>query len=209
MSSRFRGLKGRLPIILRSMFAREKSCIFEKKLDGPPFKIEAKVKVDVKLVQSDDISKLPKRSENFDSEVKKRFEMGHICFGAHLHGKIVHYKWVAFSKSIPPYSDLERRMRISSDSAYIYDGYTVPEYRGLGISAKVMEKTLQYLQEIGIKKVYSYVRYDNFPMLRVKQKEKFRKIGTITYTQIFRLRLHRCEGETEEDYKKLREMFAL
>jgi len=209
MSRRFDDLKSILLIILRSIYAREKNIIFEKTLGTVPFKIEAKVKVDVKIVQNADVSKLPKRTKNFESEAKKRLDMGHICFAAYLHGKIVHYKWVAFPKSIPPYSDLERRMRISTNSAYIYDGYTVPECRGLGISSKVMEKTLQYLSDIGVNKVYSYARYDNFPALRLKQKEKFRKMGTFTCTRILRLRIRQCKGETEEDYKKLKDMFAL
>lgn len=207
MRDRVNSLRRRLGAVLTSIFRREKIFVFEKTLASPCFKIEAKVEVDVKLVQRDDFPKIIKRFKYFKIKAKERFEMGHICIGAVLHGDFVHLKWVAFNRVYS--GNLERKMRIRSDSVWIYGGYTVPKYRGLGISPKVMEKTLQRLSKIGIKNVYACVRHNNFPMLRVKQKERFRKIGTITYTRIFKLRLYRCESETEEDYNKLKEMFSL
>lgn len=193
--------------ISRSIFRWKKIFIFEKKLTGTCFKIEAKVDVNVRLIQRDDFPKIAKKFKISHSDIKKRLEIGNLCFVADLHGDLAHFKWVAFNKTYS--GDLERELRVGSNSALIYWGYTIPKYRGLGISPKVMEKILQHLAEIGIKKVYAGVDHNNFPMLRVKQKERFRKIGTITYTKLFKLRLYRCEGETGEDYNRLKEMFSL
>lgn len=91
----------------------------------------------------------------------------------------------------------------------MYDSYTVPEYRELEIAPRAMEKVFSYLWERGTKRVYVCVLHNNFPSLRAVTKEGFRKIGAITYTRLFKLRLYQCEGETEEDYNKLKEMFSL
>lgn len=200
-------MRYRLGTILSSLFRREKLFVFEKTLTDLCFKAKAKVKVDVSLVKGDDFSKIVKTFKDFRKKAKERFKMGHVCFGAKLNGEFAHLKWVAFNQFYV--NEINRKIQISSDSAYIYDGYTVSKYRGLGISPKVMEKTLQHISKMGTKKVYAVVRHNNFPMLRVKQKEGFRKIGIITYTKIFKLRLYKFKSETAEDYKKLTEMFSI
>lgn len=207
MSEKVNSIRSRLGRIVGSIFRREKMFVFEKAPIDSSFKAKAKVEVDVSLVKSDDFSKIVKTFKDFRKYAGKRFKRGHICFWANLNGVSVHLKWIAFNEAYV--DEIKRKIRISSDSAYIYAGYTVPNYRGLGISAKVMEKTLQYLSKMGIEKVYACVHYNNFAMLRVKQKEAFRKIGTVTYTKIFKLRLYKFKSEMEEDYKKLTEMFPI
>lgn len=102
-----------------------------------------------------------------------------------------------------------RKIRISADSAYLFGSFTVPDYRGLGIAPKVMEKAFQYLSRIGIKRVYGVQRQNNIPNLRVRQKEGWRKIGEVTYIRIFKLGFYKLRGETKEDYDKLSEMLSV
>ena len=207
MSEKINRIRFRFGSILSSIFRREKIFVFEHALTDSDFKAKARVEVNVGLVEGNDFSKIVKTFKGFKKKAKERFKAGHICFGARLNGEYVHLKWIAFNESY--LEEIDRKIRISSDSAYMYDSYTIPNYRGLGISSKVMEKTIQHLSKIGIKKIYAGVRPNNFPMLRVKQKEKARKIGAITYTKIFNLRFYKFKGETEEDYKKLTEMFSI
>jgi len=219
-----RGLKKVIPSRLRAMFGsifrREKVFVFERTLADGRFKVEAKVKVDVRIIQRDDFPRIAKMFQKFKIKevdmacfapvitiAKEKFKMGHICVVADMHGNIVHSKWIAFNEVYAGL--LERKMRMTSDSAYVYGSYTVPEYRGLGIAPKTMEKGFSYLYERGIRKVYSCISHNNFPSLRLAHKQGYRKIGTITYTKIFKSRLYRCEGETEEDYNKLKSMFFL
>jgi L-amino acid N-acyltransferase YncA len=98
---------------------------------------------------------------------------------------------------------------MKSDSAFLYGWYTLPPYRGLGILPKALEKAFNYLYGRGIRKVYTCISHDIFPSLKAADKVGFRKIGAITYTKIFKLRLYQCNGETEEDYSKLKWMFSL
>jgi len=214
MTERVNSLRRRLGATSRSIFERKKYFVFERIIADGCFKLEAKVGVDVRLVQCDDFPKFAKGFKKFKRKKKKiwlkakeRFEMGHICIVADMHGDFVHLKWVAFNEAYV--SALERKLRISSNSAYMYDSYTVPEYRELGIARKATRKAFSYLYERGIRKVYACIHHNNFPSLRAAHKVGFREIGKITYTRIFKLRLYRCEGETEENYNKLKEMFSI
>lgn len=207
MSEKINRIRFRFGSILSSIFRREKMFVFEHALTDSGFKAKARVEVNAGLVEGDDFSKIVKTFKDFRKKAKERFKVGDICFGASLNGEYVHLKWFAFNESYV--GEINRKIRISSDSAYMYDSYTLPNYRGLGIYSIVMEKTIQHLSKMGIKRVYALVRHNNLPMLRVKQKEGVRKIGTVTYTKIFNLRFYKFKGETEEDYKKLTEMFSI
>lgn len=192
--------------IVSYIFKREKLFVFEHTLPDLSFKSQAKVEVDVNLVSQDDFSKFAKTFKDLRKNADERFKMGHLCFGAILNGEYVHLKWITFNELYV--EEIDRKIRVSSGAAYMYDSYTLPNYRGLGISSKVMEKTVQHLSKIGMKRIYAVVRHNNFPMLKVKQKEKARKIGTITYTKIIGFRFYRFKGETEEDHKKIADMFS-
>lgn len=190
--------------ILVNVFKRERMFVFEHDTDicflGKP-----KIKLKVDLIKEKDISEIMKTFKDFGKKAKERFKLGHLCFGAKTDGKYVHLKWVAFNESY--ISEIDRTIQISPTEAYLYDSYTLPEYRGLGLTSAVMKKTVRYLSDMGIKKIYAIVRHDNYPMLRVKEKEGARKIGTILYTKILGIKFYKIKAQTEEDRKKLTEMF--
>ena len=188
----------------RRFFVREKIFAFEKSLPARS-RIEAKVEVDVRLAQSIDISKL---AEKFGSRAMEQgIRKGHLCFIVDMDGEIVHYKWVAFDEAYV--SELKRDIYFDSDSAYIYSSYTVPDCRGFGLDPKVTTKVFDYLYGKGIEKVYILVRHNNLPSLRVMQKVGYRKMGEIRFIQVFSFRKYTCEGLTEKDCNKIKEMFLL
>jgi GNAT superfamily N-acetyltransferase len=202
----------RLVSMLRSILRREKLYVFEMPTVAEfPIKAKAKVNVDVDLVRSDKILEVVEKLggvENiggFLKDAKKRLEMGHLCFVAKLNDEPVHITWFAFDEFYV--GEIKRKIRVSRNSAYSYSTYTVPKFRGLGIYFQVTEKAHQYLSKIGIKKVYSCVLHDNFPMLKAKRKVGDRKIGTIMYFKIFKWEFYKFKGETKEYSKILAEMF--
>lgn len=186
----------------RRFFVREKIFAFEKSLPAR-LKIEAKVEVDVRLAQSIDISKLV---EKFGARgMREGIRKGHLCFIADKDGEILHYKWVAFDEAYV--SELKRNIHLDSNSAYIYSSYTVPDYRGFGLDPKVTTKVFDYLHEKGMEKVYILVSHNNIPSLRVMQKVRYRKMGEIRFSQVLGSRKYTCEGVTERDCSKIKEMF--
>jgi len=181
--------------------------VFERQLDDTHPKTEAKIEVAVRLIQNYDFHKIAKGFKKLEIKAKERFEKGHMCIVADLRGELVHVMWIAFNEAYA--GELERKLLISPGAAYMYDGYTVSEYRGLGIAPKVMAEAFVHLYRKGIRNVYACIRYNNFPSIRYVQKEGFRKIGAIIFTAIFRFRVCRFKGETKEDYNKLKKMLSL
>jgi len=197
-----------LRIIFGKIFVFEKTFVFEKFLSKVCFEMGNEAKVDVRLAQSEDILKLVKKFKKFrGGKAEERLRVGHLCFLAGKNGDVVHYKWVSFNET---YVDaLERSIRIVADSAYVYDAYTVPEYRGMGISSKVSARIFDYLFQNGIKKIYYLISYNNFPSLRDAEKMGLRNMGEVTLTRLFKLRIYRCKGKTHKDYITLKEMFSI
>jgi len=194
--------------ISKCIFRRENVFFFEKTLSYQCFKMEAELDVNVRIVQDDDFPKISNLLAILENEFKTRFKMGHLCFGAESCGEFVHLTWASFNEAYV--GSLERKLQVGSCSAYIYDTYTFPKYRGQGIAPKVMSEALNYLSKMkNIQKVYLAISRDNFSSLKTASKVGFRKIGVVTLTRIYKLKLYRFKGETEEDYNKLRALFII
>lgn len=206
-SEKVNSLRRILGAIFTSVFKRDILLVVEKMLADAGVKTETKVEVDLKLVQRDDFPKIASKFKKFKTNVGKMFESGNTCIVAEINGEFVHWTWVSFNEAYV--TEIERKIRINSDSAYMYAFYTVPEYRGLRIAPKAMEKILNYLHERGIKKAYTLIRPNNFPALRYTHKVGFKKIGMIKFTKICKLKLYRCKGETKKDYNTLIEMLSI
>jgi len=207
MNEKVKGIRSRIGRILYSIFRTEKIFVFERTLTNLCPKAKVKVEVDVKLVQRDEFPKIANNFKKFKVDVEAIFEDGRMCAIAEIDGDLVHWTFVAFNEAYV--MEIERKIRVSSDSAYLYAGYTAPEYRGLGIASKAMVKILCYLHERGIKKAHALIHPNNFPSLRYTHKLGFKKIGTITFIKICKLKLYKCKDETKEDYNTLMKMLSI
>jgi GNAT superfamily N-acetyltransferase len=174
---------------------------FEKVLDDPGFKTETKLDIDVRIVQCNDFQKILDKFKELNIDVEKNYGTADIYAVAEIDGKPVHIRGVKLNWAYV--GALERKIRLSSDSAYLYGAYTVPEYRGLGVAPKVTERIFYHLKQNGIKKVYACIQSNNFPSLRYAQKVGYLKIGTITFIKIWKLKLYRFKGETKKGYDTL------
>jgi ribosomal protein S18 acetylase RimI-like enzyme len=199
-------LNGLLRIVFGNIFSHEDIVVFETSYETTFKSVVNKAKIDVRLAYSSDVPKFD-RSKKFKEKAIERFKAGHLCFIAEKNGKIVNYIWVCFHEAY--IDELERKIRIGSDSAYRYDAYTYPEYRGMGIFPIVLVKAADSLFQNGIKEIYDLVSADNFSSLRSYQKIGSRKMGEITLMKLLSLRRYNCKGVTTKDRSKLMEMFYL
>lgn len=62
------------------------------------------------------------------------------------------------------------------DGALISGLATCPKYRKRGYAYHLVESTVDYLRECGIKRLYSHIRNDNIPSIKVHEKCGFVKI---------------------------------
>ena len=90
----------------------------------------------------------------------ERFEKGDQCFVAIApDNQIAHSRWVSTNDTYVP--ELEMSTRPRDKQAYLYDGYTKPEFRGRGINGAIRNFIFDTLKSQGIENAYSYVRSDN------------------------------------------------
>jgi len=210
-----RKLAGLLRVIFGKVFAYEEMVVLMtsnqtnvKSLAAcARLKSANRCKVDVRLAVNTDIPKFQRFQKFRGGEAGERFGAGHLCFIAEKNGGIVNYTWVAFHEAY--IDEIERKIRMNHDSAYVYDEYTDPEYRGMGILPAVLMSTLDYLFQNGIKEIYELVGSNNFPSLRSHQKTCSRKMGEVTLFRLFKSKRYRCKGETPDDFRKLKEMLSI
>jgi GNAT superfamily N-acetyltransferase len=162
--------------------------------------------VDARLASNYDISKFDRFRKFRGGKAVERLRAGDLCFIAEKNGKIPNYTWICFHEAYVP--ELEAKIRIDPNSAYRYDAYTDPEYRGRGILPIVLTRASDYLFQNGIERIYDLVSFDNYPSLRSHQKIGSRKMGEVTFFKLFRSKRYRYKGETPEDSHKLEQMFS-
>jgi GNAT superfamily N-acetyltransferase len=166
-----------------------------------------RAKMDIRLADNGDVRKFDRFEKFRLGEAEDRLKAGQLCFIAEKDGKIVNYTWISFHEGYV--LELERKILIDPDSAYGYDEYTDPEYRGMGILPTVLANASEHLFQNGIKRLYELVSSSNFPSLRSHQKTGARKIGKVTLLRLFNSKRYGCKGETREDFHKLKEMFSI
>ena len=94
------------------------------------------------------------------SRAMERFDKGDQCFVAlSSSNEVAHSRWVSTSDTFVP--ELQMNTRPRAKQAYMYDGYSKPDYRGRGIDGAVRNFIFETLKSQGIENVYSYVRSDN------------------------------------------------
>jgi ribosomal protein S18 acetylase RimI-like enzyme len=194
-------------IVFGRIFAYENMFLFETPKSKASPKTVDRSKVAARFAQGDDILKLGRLKKFVGGKAEERLKAGHLCFLSEKNGDIVSYTWVCFNEAFV--DELERRIRIGSDSAYRYDDYTVPKFRGMGILPAVLLTASDYLFQSGIKEIYDLVESNNHPSLRVYLKIGSRKLGEITFIRLFNLRRYRYKAETTRDYARLKEMLSV
>jgi GNAT superfamily N-acetyltransferase len=62
------------------------------------------------------------------AEMCKRLDLGRFCYAAWFEGRLAAYGWVSFNEELV--GELDLRIRLLPGEAYIWDCFTLPEYRG-------------------------------------------------------------------------------
>ena len=95
-------------------------------------------------------------------------------------GKLANYRWIAtWSEYIP---EIDRDIVLGPGEVYSYDLRTLPEFRRQGIDSYTRNRTYQRLRDQGFRKVYAYIRADNFPMLK-SSRPLLKPIGRVWYVR--------------------------
>lgn len=106
----------------------------------------------------------------------KRMKEHKVCIIALIKDKIVYYRWISFErKNLVPLEDKE---------AYLFDAYTLPEYRRLGIHTAGSVECLRVAKEKGCERVIASASLRNYPAQKTLRKLRFKEAGRVTLIKI-------------------------
>jgi SAM-dependent methyltransferase/ribosomal protein S18 acetylase RimI-like enzyme len=163
---------------LLSQCGYRRLLLLERALDQPVADFAPGLPVDVAMLAQDELDDyLVFRPGTTRREIAGRLRSGHLCFVARHEGRIVAAAWIAMQPVWVPF--LGCRIDVTPDEAHIYDKFTLPAYRGHGISNAVRAHHLKHLQRAGLRRATGAVLPENVSSLRDDTKGGFRVYGVL------------------------------
>jgi hypothetical protein len=108
--------------------------------------------------------------------IERALAKGDRCYGALADGKIASYGWYS-TLGTEVTSDLT--LEFDPEWAYMYKGYTLPEFRGKRLHGMGMARAMKAYSDEGKKGLISYVESANFASLKSCYRMGYVDIGTI------------------------------
>lgn len=127
------------------------------------------------------ISALPIRTFSTEHLLRKLAD-GKVCFGVKHDGKLAAFTWANFQECTfhgCPFS-------LKEDEAYLFDAYTLMEYRGRGLAPFVRYQFYKELTKLGKTRLYSVTDCFNKSANRFKQKLGARNLEMGVYAELFK-----------------------
>jgi len=112
-----------------------------------------------------------------DAALADRLAAGRsLCFAAFSGGKLAAYGWLALG-SVDPKDCGGVGLELPADTAYFYNGFTLPEFRGRGFYAALMGQCLRAISARGVGKLLFSVYWTNWAALRSGRRLGCRDLG--------------------------------
>ena len=170
---------------LRSMWTRtlgetvyRRLILLERPLDTEPVIRDAQVELDFGF--ANDVEELARiRSWPGAAEIRRRLDGGERCYGARRDGRLVASRWVATWSVRIPY--LDRTLDLADGDVFVYEAYTAPDYRRLGIARAVESRLALLLRAEGHRRILRTVLPENAAGVGMHTSLGNRPIGTIGY----------------------------
>ena len=147
-------------------------------IDPPPPLTESTVDTSFGFVGPDEIDALTRlRPDVARKEVERRLARGDRCWAARRNGDIVSTRWVASGSAWIEYLGVEVPLR--PDEVFLYETYTAPAYRGLGLSPAAGTRLTRALRAEGWMSILGGVVPENAAALRAASKTGYREVGSV------------------------------
>jgi ribosomal protein S18 acetylase RimI-like enzyme len=163
---------------LLSQCGYRRLLLLERALDQPIADFTPALPVDVGMLGESEIDDyLAFRASTTRGEIVARMRSDQMCFVARHEGRIVAAAWVAVQPVWVAF--LGCKIEMAPGDAHIYDKFTLPGYRGQGISNAVRTYHLKHLQRSGYRRATGAVLPENASSLRDDTKGGFRTYGIL------------------------------
>jgi len=122
------------------------------------------------------------------SVVRRRFARGEVCFAWRRGSQLLSYIWVAFSPE--GVEEILQIIRPRGDEIYLFDAFTAPAFRGLGLYAALLSAVLQHYHHHGIKRALIFTTRENVGSRRGIRRAGFTLFQVVRCWKVLRLCLY-------------------
>lgn len=152
--------------------------------------LQASTEFQFRFLDADEVAAFAADSKNeLDPSHAKRVRAGNdLCFAALDGGRLAAYGWYA-ARSIEPEHCFGVALSFPEHVAYMYKGFTHPEYRGQRLHGLIMGLALVALRDRGIRSLISTVHWTNWASLRSCDRLGYVRLGKIVTLGLGPLRI--------------------
>lgn len=118
--------------------------------------------------------------------VNARFNQGEVCGVAWSNSAVVSYCWLAFKQA--EVGEINRIIKLRDNELYLYDAFTLPDYRGRGLFPALLTAILGFARSQGYSRALIFSNSKNRPSLRGIEKAGFSLFQSIHFLKLLDLR---------------------
>jgi hypothetical protein len=171
--------------------------LFERPLDPVPPLREPGIELEYGFLSEAEVGKLDSLGWDLSSSgAVARLRRGERCFLALHDGRVVSARWLTSGKAFVEY--LATEVRLGEGEVYLYDAYTSPAFRNLGVYGAASTRLARLLAAEGRVRTVAAVPPDDPAAVRACESAGYRRAGTVGYFGLGRWRRSfvRRRGET-------------
>lgn len=121
-------------------------------------------------------------------DIDQRIEQAHICYVGRHQGHVIYMAWIAINQCYSYY--LERRYNLADNECFLYNAYTLPDYRGKNIHSLMQYHHLQYMRQKNFRRNLAFIQTDNKAARKMPQKLNYEQVGITGFIEISSIRFY-------------------
>lgn len=133
--------------------------------------------------------------------IERRLGRGERCFLALHQGRVVSYCW--FSQARVGIEEVDLTVVVQPDEAYLYDAFTLPQWRGRGLYPALLTRMVREAMEVGCRRAMIFVVEDNLPSRQGIEKAGFELFQRISHYKLLGFSWYRS-GPRLTSYREVR-----
>ncbi len=177
-----------MPSKKKKLLSRGELNLFSFKLSGSIPELAAGTDAEYSFLDNKSGEKIASLASLVGKDiVKARFEQGEVCGVAWSNSAVVSYCWLAFKQA--EVGEINRYIKLREKELYLYDAFTLPDYRGRGLFPALLTAILGHARSQGYSRALIFSNSKNRPSLRGIEKAGFSLFQSIHFLKLLDLRL--------------------
>jgi len=142
------------------------------------------------------------------AEVRRRLRLGRRCYAARVDGRLAAYGWVSFGEEL--IGELDLRVRLRPDEAYIWNCATLPAFRRRHLYSALLVYIARELGKAGAKRLWIGADLENVSSQRGIARAGFTHVADLLIARVLALRqvwVQGCPGVPDDLVEQARRAF--